>query len=56
MKEKLEILIKELEDENDKLTQQLNNKPDMIWTYKSAKMNTRAVNLTMINKLKEIIN
>ena len=56
MKEEIEILINDLETENDKLTNQLNDKPDMIWTYKSAKMNTRAVNLTMINKLKEIIN
>ena len=56
MKEKIENLINELEDENIKLNKQLNEKPDMIWTYKSAKLNTIGVNTSTIHKLENIIN
>ena len=55
MKEKIEKLIKELGEENIKLNTQLNDNPDMLWTYKSAKMNTISVNTTTIIKMKEII-
>lgn len=55
MEEEIQLLIKELHDENDKLTKQLTDKPDMIWTYKSAKMSTKAVNTTVILKLKKIL-
>ena len=56
MKERIEFLIKELKEEILKLNQQLNDKPDMIWTYKSAKMNTISVHTSMIDKLGKIIN
>jgi hypothetical protein len=56
MKEKIQELIKELEAENSKFSTQLAEKPDMIWTYKSAKMTTISVNKTTITKLDRIIN
>lgn len=55
MKEKLRDLIKELEETNSKFSTQLTEKPDMIWTYKSAKMNEISVNKTLIVKLNKII-
>lgn len=55
MKEEIKLLIEELEATNAKFQKQLNEKPDMIWTYKSAKMNEISVNKTIINKLHKII-
>ena len=56
MEEKLKNLINELEVECIKLNKELQEKPDMIWTYKSAKMSTISVNKTIIVKLNNILN
>lgn len=55
MKEEIKLLIEELEAINTKFQGQLNAKPDMLWTYKSAKMNEISVNKTIIAKLHKII-
>jgi hypothetical protein len=56
MKEKIEKLIEDLEEINTKFQSQLNENPNMLWTYKSAKMNEISVNKTIISKLQTIIN
>lgn len=55
MKEKLRDLIEELEATNAKFSEQIASKPDMIWTYKSAKLNEISVNKTLVVKLNKII-
>jgi len=55
MKEEIKQLIKDLEATNAKFQNQLNEKPDMIWTYKSAKMTEISVNKTIIARLEKII-
>jgi hypothetical protein len=55
MKEEIKELIKDLEAINTKFQNQLNEKPDMLWTYKSAKMNEISVNKTVIARLQKII-
>ena len=55
MKEEIKELIKDLEATNTKFQTQLNENPNMLWTYKSAKMNEISVNKTIIARLESII-
>lgn len=55
MVEEIKSLINELSEINSKFNKQLSDNPNMLWTYKSAKMNEISVNTKIIKRLEKII-